>query len=90
MPERLLELAGCRYHRGRYVPPSAGTMRRGANTIHADAADALVNAWPRRYLMPTPTARLPAPTPPARTPPARTPPQTARTASPGAIRRCLS
>ena len=56
MPQRLLELADCRYHRGRYVPPSAGTMRRGASTIDADAADALVNAWLRRRLMSTPEA----------------------------------
>ncbi|MBV9312554.1 MAG: ISAs1 family transposase [Pseudonocardia sp.] len=56
MPERLLELAGCRRRRGRYVPPSAGTMRRLASTIDADATDALVTAWLRRRLMSTPEA----------------------------------
>ena len=49
LPQELLALAGCRRHpvTGGYVAPSEATIRRGAHTIDAGAADQQVCRWMR-------------------------------------------
>jgi hypothetical protein len=50
LPQQLLRLVGARFHLflGRFVAPSAGTLRRVLIGLDADVLDAAVGAWLRR------------------------------------------